>query len=236
MVASEPQMAFARVMDVLLALYGEPRPPPATRLFELVLWENVAYLVDDERRGQAFQVLRARVGTTPSQILAASNEALLAVTRAGILAEHQAAKLRRSAQIVCSEFGGDLEVVRLWPEARARRALQKFPSIGQPGAAKILLFARSHPTLALDSNGVRTLLRLGFGQEAKSYTTTYRSVLGAIQDQLTADYPSLIRAHQLLRRHGQELCRTNQPHCTRCPLASACRYSRITHSQTQPAV
>jgi endonuclease III len=30
------------------------------------------------------------------------------------------------------------------------------------------------------------------------------------------------RAHQLLRRHGQELCRNTAPACDRCPLASSC--------------
>jgi adenine-specific DNA glycosylase len=34
----------------------------------------------------------------------------------------------------------------------------------------------------------------------------------------------LIRAHQLLREHGQELCRRSRPSCERCPLSDVCLY------------
>jgi hypothetical protein len=50
-----------------------------------VLLENVAYLLDDERRWQAFQALEAAVGTQPEQILSASDEVLTAVAGHGIL-------------------------------------------------------------------------------------------------------------------------------------------------------
>ena len=61
------------------------------------------------------------------------------------------------------------------PLARARRLLRRFPGIGEPGADKVLLFSRTQPVFALDSNGLRTLLRLGYGREVKSYPATYRS-------------------------------------------------------------
>src|SRR5437660_404728 len=81
----------------------------------------------------------------------------------------------------------------------------------------ILLFTRSFPLLALDSNGLRVLLRVGFGLEQKNYSASYRSVQEALKDQIGKDYEFLIRAHQLLRRHGKELCRTNYPACEMCP-------------------
>jgi hypothetical protein len=54
--------------------------------------------------------------------------------------------------------------------SEARRALQKFPGIGAPGADKILLFTKTHALPALDSNGLRVLVRLGLAKEAKSYS------------------------------------------------------------------
>jgi endonuclease III len=30
------------------------------------------------------------------------------------------------------------------------------------------------------------------------------------------------RAHLLLKRHGQELCRRTRPRCAECPLAAGC--------------
>ena len=43
--------------------------------------------------------------------------------------------------------------------------LKKFPAIGDPGVDKILLLTRTEPVMALDSNGLRVLVRLGFGAE-----------------------------------------------------------------------
>ena len=54
--------------------------------------------------------------------------------------------------------------------------------------------------LALDSNGLRVLFRLGYGDMARSYDGMYRSVQQAVTRELAADTNSLIRAHQLLRR------------------------------------
>jgi endonuclease-3 len=79
------------------------------------------------------------------------------------------------ARLALDEFEGDLETLRRLPLRQARRALMRFPSIGEPGAEKILLFGRSHAVLGLESNGVRVLTRLGVVPEGKSYGATYRS-------------------------------------------------------------
>jgi endonuclease III len=116
------------------------------------------------------------------------------------------------------------------PLAAAKRALQKFPGIGEPGAEKILLFARIQPILALESNGLRAVVRLGFVAEAATYAGTYRAARDALDGQLPSSYPPdydwLIAAHQLLRRHGQELCRRTHPQCPMCPLRSECSYNQ----------
>jgi endonuclease-3 len=190
----------------------------------MILWENVAYLADDERRLEAFRTLKNRVGTQPPQILAVSDEALLEVTRHGIMAEQFAKKLRKCAQIALEDFDGDLRPVLQMPLPMAKRALQKFPGIGEPGAEKILLFSGAHAVLALDSNGLRVLLRLGFGEEKKSYATSYRLVQKAVEAELDRDASWLIEAHLLLRRHGQELCKRTQPVCEKCPLAAGCEF------------
>ena len=202
---------------------GKQKPPKLDGPWEMILWENVAYLADDDRRQEAFQILKKRIGTEPAQILSASDEALLEVTRHGIMPEQFAEKLRKCANLVLEEFDGDLRPVLKLPFPKAKKALQKFPGIGEPGAEKILLFSRTDPVLALESNGLRVLLRLGFGEEKKSYSTTYRLVQKAAGEGLDKDYSWLIQAHLLLRRHGQELCRRSEPMCDECPLAARLR-------------
>src|SRR5437879_12515427 len=105
----------------------------------MILWENVAYLADD-RRQQAFQTLKKRIGTEPTQILSASDEALLEVTRHGIMPEQFSEKLRKCAQIALEGFDGDLRPILKLPMPKAKKALQKFPGIGEPGAEKIFVF------------------------------------------------------------------------------------------------
>jgi endonuclease III len=218
------RVTLSQIVDRLQSHYGQPNPYKPVGAWEMVLWENIVYLADDDRRLQAFQTLKKRIGTEPERILAASDEALLEVTRHGIMAERFVDRLRQCAEIVLETFDGDLRPVLKLPLPKAKKALQVFPGIGEPGAEKILLFTGTYPVLALDSNGLRVLLRLGFGEEKKSYSTTYRLLQKAVEEGLDRTCPALIKAHLLLRRHAQELCRRSEPVCGECPLAADCAY------------
>jgi endonuclease-3 len=216
--------SFQKIIADLEKLYGRPEPPKLTNPLEMILWENVIYLADDERREKAFRMLKQQVGTKPQEILAAPDELLLAITSLGIVPEQRTEKLRKIAGIAIKHFQGDWRTILAPPVKEAKKLLQKFPSIGEPGAEKILLFSRSHPILALESNGLRVLLRLGFGEEKKNYSASYKSAQATVQPQCKEDYDWLIRAHQLLRQHGQELCKRTRPKCEACPLAKGCVY------------
>ena len=199
---------------------GLSRPAP-TDLWEQILWENVAYLADDERRRAAFKELKAKVGTAPDKILKAPGATLVAISRKGILAGPNVEKLRECARIMMSDFGGDPRAMASLPTDTLRAALRKFPRIGAPGADRLLLFARREPSLALESNGVRVLLRLGFGREDPSYAKAYASLKKAM-GALPADFDYLIEAHELLRHHGKTLCKRSNPACGSCPLVERC--------------
>ncbi len=209
--------------------YGHPAPPPSANPFELILWEQVAYLADDDQRAKAFERLRRRVGLKPENILNAPEETLLEITQAGgaIAASERAQRLRKTAMLTLTGWSGDLRKVLQEPLAKARKALMKFDSIGEPGAEKILLFARAYPALALESNGLRALVRLGYAEEQKNYGATYRAVRDAVQGELRQDFDWLIAAHQLLRRHGQETCKRSTPLCEQCPVKESCNYFQI---------
>jgi endonuclease-3 len=222
----KPTIAFSRLVDRLEQHYGLPAPPLSTDPLELIIWENIAYLASDERRAEAFATLKRSIGTRPEQILAAKHSALAAIGKAGILPDVSAEKLLAIAKIAYEEFGSNLRSVLKKPLLQAKKALKRFPGIGDPGAEKILLLTRSYPLMALDSNGLRVLCRVGFAEEEKNYSATYRSVQNVIQGQLPEDYDSLIRAHQVLRQHGQELCKRSKPRCSECPVRDSCSYNR----------
>ncbi len=233
--ATRSSKKLADIITRLRRHYGAPEPPPSDDPFELILWEQVAYLADDRQRVAAFELLALRVGLTPEKILAADEATLQSVTRHGgsIAYVERAARLRASAQLVIEKWNGDLRNALREPLAKARKALQRFASIGAPGADKILLFTRTAPLLALESNGLRVLVRLGYAAEQKSYDATYKAVLAAAEPEVQRDFDWLIAAHQLLRQHGQEMCKRTQPQCSDCPLRNQCAFHRQANAVTE---
>lgn len=214
------------VLEQLETHYGLPGKPTAASPLEMILWENIAYLVNDARRKSTFTSFKKQIGVAPQQIFDASLRDLKrALHDGGIILDQRVKKLSLIGKIVMEDFGGDLNQVLDFPTDKAKKALQLFPGIGEPVAEKILLFCRRLPVLAPESNGLRALLRLGFGTEQKNYRATYRSVQAAVQPELIHDYDWLMRAHQLLRIHGQQLCKRNQPRCPECPAKMICNYA-----------
>jgi endonuclease III len=195
---------LAQRLDDLEAADGRPPAVPARRGWELVLLENVGYLVDDAARKQALGRLRREVGLQPERLLAA-DPAVLTDICVGMRPGERAERLRRCAEL------------RL-----ADAAWRQYPGIGRPGAERIELFAGERAVLALESNGLRSLYRLGYGEPARSYDAVYRSVQADAADELAPEVAVLVRAHQLLRRHGQQRCTRRDPGCASCPLASGC--------------
>jgi endonuclease III len=205
-------MTLSTIVTALEKVYGRP-VLRITDPFEMIVLENAAYLVDDARRYETFERLRAAIGVTPEAIAKRSREEIAeAIAGGGMLPEHRAEKV--------------LECARLAVKAGVtEKTLRKFPSIGEPYADRILLFNGKKLTLAPDSNALRVLLRLGYGEESKNYAKTYRSAVAATAGELR-DANFAQRAHVLLRRHGQELCKRSAPRCELCPLRNECAWYR----------
>ena len=75
-------------------------------------------------------------------------------------------------------------------------------------------------------NGLRVLVRIGWGRLQKSYTATYRSVQEDLKPDLPKGVDNLKEAHLLLRQHGKTLCKDAAPICDQCPLAMGCDYAQ----------
>lgn len=216
---------FTDTIGTLRDHYGSPATPAVSDPFEQVLWQLVAYLADDDRRQRAFNLLRTTVGLTPEAILNASDDDLLAVTRTGgsIAAEKRAARIRKSAELTQHQWESNLALVLGLPPAAARKALMQYPMIGEPGADKILLFAGAQARLVMDSNGLRVLLRLGYGSQAGDYRRRYRSVVADVGE-LQQHSAVLTETYLLLRMHGKQVCKRTKPACDECPVSARCAY------------
>ncbi|MEZ5990495.1 MAG: hypothetical protein R3F30_15555 [Planctomycetota bacterium] len=211
------------LLDELERQHGAPGDLPPRTALDWVLWENVAYLVSDERRAEVYAALADLCGLEPERILTTEPARLHELAaRGGMQPDRRVGKLLAIAETVLAEHDGDLDAALTLPLAEARRALQRFPGIGRPGADKILLFTGARAVPALESNGLRVLCRLGLVEEAKSYATTYNRAVAVLEAHADRGCAWLRRTHDLLKAHGRTTCRIKAPACADCAISPRC--------------
>jgi len=227
---------LGRILARLERFYGKPKPPRsilpslsrAADPYEMILYANCGYPATDRVCAKGFEALKKEVGLRPDDILNAPEEKLTEVFRGtGMFPEKRGQRIREIAARVKHEFGGNLGAVLKGPLEEARKALKKFPTIADPGADKILLFTRTAPVAAVPSNCVEVTVRLFRGATYKNYGQNYRAAQEVLREGLPADCDSLVRAHLLLKLHGQEICKRAHPLCEQCPVFSSCAYFRL---------
>ena len=215
------------LIDAVATLKRRYKPSkPLSDPLQLILWENIGYLVSDEKRAELFAEFGERVGYDARAIERAPHATLLDIAkRGGMRPEVRVERWREIARLVIENAGGDLaQALAALPLVKARALLKKFPVIGDPGADKILLFSGVDARPSLDSNGLRVLVRLGLAREAKSYTSTYRNAVEALVEHGRKDRAWLVDAYLALQAHGRALCRRAGPECLPCPLDAVCAH------------
>lgn len=217
--ATRLQKILTRLADV----QGEIEDGPPRDPWHAILWENVVYLTDEARRQKAFAQLQKATALEAAMIADAPDELLLPICGQGKMAAQQVQKLRECAALFTS-VGDPRDLVTL-PDKAANKSLGAFPGIGLPGCHRLRLFAGEEAPPTFESNGLRTLARLGYGEEHKDYAATYKSVTAAAAEELRDDMEERIDAWLRLRRHGQQTCR-RQPLCDACPVANLCPTQR----------
>lgn len=120
----------------------------------------------------------------------------------------KARALRRMCHDLLTRFGGrvpaDLE------------ALITLPGVGRKTANLVVTVAYGRPGICVDTHVHRITNRLGFVR-----TRTPDETEVALRVKLPRRY--WIRLNDLLVAFGQNVCRPLSPHCSRCPVAAACR-------------
>ena len=225
-----PQSRLQKAIATLKKRYGPSKPRLGGRdLFGLIMADMVAEVATDEHRAKVFADLKKQVGITPRAILNAPLSVLVEICRRGgpIAIQHRAERMQIAAAMVIDDFGGDLSTVLALDYKKASRELQKLPSVAESGSDRMLMIARAHPVLGLESNAVRVLARLGYGGPKVSYTKWYRLVRDAAMAELKKDAAVLEEAALLLREHGKTTCKTSTPHCEVCPITAHCEWYRI---------
>jgi endonuclease III len=205
--------SLTKLVSALAEAYG-PMQMSETDPFAMILLENASYLVDDARRHRVLERLRSATGLKPAEIVRRSRDEIARIIAdGGMKPEHRAQKVLDSARIAIE--------VDLAHTPSSKKTLMRFPSVGEPYAERILLFNGLTTSFAPDSNALRVATRLGFAEEKKSYSATYRAAVAAMPFRTAAEAQ---RAHLLFRRHGQEICKRSAPRCELCPLRSHCAW------------
>ena len=125
----------------------------------------------------------------------------------------RARNLHRLAQAVCESHGGKLP--------KTRKALMALPGIGPYTAAAVMSLAFNKPEALVDANVIRVLTRLENMRQNTGNADTINT-LWKLADDLVA--PRLAREYNnALMELGQTVCRSQNPRCCECPVATFCR-------------
>ena len=221
----QPPLTVRRLLDRLEKFYGRQTPGFPLDPFEFLVWWYCGYPASDRACGKGWERLTNDVGFEPEKLLKATPATLASALRAGgLFPDLRAQRLQETAMRVLNEFGGDLRAVLTGPVSQARKTLRSFPSIADPGADRILLFAAIAPLAAVPSNGVHVLIRMLRGREGQNYRANYREAQRLIAAAVPETGEARTRAYLLLKQHGQALCKGTKPKCGQCPVASQCAY------------
>jgi len=214
------------ILDRLELHYGPQEACWPNDPYQFLVWWYCGYPASDSACTKGWTSLSKTIGIEPRRILATSSDKLASALKpGGMVPELRAVRLLELAARVQDEFGGDLRSGLTGPIAQARKVLKSFPSIGDPGADRILLFAGLAPVAAVPSNVVHAPVRILGGPESLNYAQAYKQAQQAISDGVEENFDARARAYLLLKRHGQEICKRTQPRCEVCPVNSLCIYA-----------
>lgn len=221
-----PPASLASILDKLESFYGVQKTAWPTDPYEFALWWLSGYPQSDTNCAKGWAGLTGAMGTTPAEILTVPPKKLSeAIKSGGMVPELRAQRMKEVALRVQIEFGGDLLAsIKSVPVAEARKILKKLPNIADPGADRILLFARIAPIAAVPSNNVHPLVRILHGRERENYGVNYRQAKADIEEQTPESFEARIRAYLLLKVHGQTLCKRTKPKCEECPVNGVCMF------------
>lgn len=213
------------LLDRLEAHYGPQEPAFPVDPWGFLVWWHCGYPQSQARCSAGWRSVHENVGILPHQLLAAPPAKLAAALKAGgMVPELRAMRLKEAARRVVEEHDGDLTTLFARPLREVRAALKRFHGISNPGADRILLFARAAPIAAVPSNCPYVLVRIAYGLERENYHVNYREAQELIEQEVPARFEARQRAYLLLKIHGKAVCKA-KPKCDQCPVRSACAYA-----------
>ena len=203
-------------MERLSGEYGpvrwERRYDPASELVYTILSQHTS----DINSERAFHNLMATFGSLEAIADAPQSEIESAI-RAGGLAKVKAPRIKAVLNRVSDEIGSfDLSFLGEMPMEEAKAWLKALPGVGPKTAAIILCFSLGMPAMPVDTHIYRVSKRLGLIGPKVSAEQAHDILEPMVAPQ------DVFAFHMYLIRHGRQVCRAQNPHCSRCVLSSVC--------------
>ena len=105
-----------------------------------------------------------------------------------------------------------------------RKRPRRTRGVPDPGADRLLLFSGIAPVAAVPTSAAHVLVRLLRGREDPDIDANYEIGQQALVSQLPDNFYARKRAYLLLQRHGEVICKHDQPGCEDCPVNLNCVY------------
>src|SRR5205085_7839372 len=222
-----PSLHLARVYELLIATYGEPKNEPDYDPLGGLIGTILSQHTSDINSDRAYQQL---VTTFPTweEVRDAPTYKVANAIRSGGLANIKAPRIQDDL-LTLTEWqqaqGSTKPLADYFYEELTKRTseeawqyLRSLPGVGPKTAACVLMFNMGRPIMPIDTHVWRVSRRLGL-IGPKVNADQAHEVFASITPPEWI-YP----LHVNLIRHGRQVCHAQRPNCMQCTLYSECAY------------
>src|SRR6266568_7752815 len=222
-----PSTHLARVYELLVATYGEPKNDPDYDPLGGLVGTILSQHTSDINSGRAYQQLVAQFPTW-EEVRDAPTHAVAEAIKCGGLANIKAPRIQ-NALLTLTEWqrsqGGTKSLSDYLNEELAQRTpeegwhyLRSIPGVGPKTAACVLMFNLGLPIMPVDTHVHRVSKRLGLISPKVNADQAHEAFAQFTPPEWV--YP----LHVGLIRHGRQICHAQRPDCTQCPLYGECAF------------
>lgn len=229
-----PAIHLARVYELLIATYGEPKNEPDNDPLGGLIATILSQHTSDRNSGRAYRQLVTAFPTWEAVRDAATYKIAEAI-KCGGLANMKSVRIQEVLHTLTErqqEQGETNTLAEFLSEELARRTteealryLRALPGVGPKTAACVLMFHLDRPAFPIDTHVLRTARRLGLIGPKVSADVAHSLFAQVIPPEWV--YP----LHVNLIRHGRQICHAQRPACKVCPLYSVCAYVGSVNAQ-----
>lgn len=221
-----PSTHLARVYELLIATYGEPKNEPDYDPLGGLIGTILSQHTSDINSGRAYQQLITAFPTW-EEVRDAPTHLVAEAIRSGGLANIKAVRIQdvlhtlteqQAARGGRSSLAHSLDHLSQMPTEEASLYLRSLPGVGPKTAACVLMFHLDRPAFPIDTHIHRTSKRLGLIRSNVSADQAHGIFAKTVPPKWV--YP----LHVNLIRHGRQVCHAQRPNCAGCTLYGECAF------------